>query len=81
MDAETKQYLDEKLAELLATMNAWFTRLEGRPAQPQSGASLGELEDRVLSLEDRFRTMQLSMDMFERRTDDRLHTIDARSRL
>ncbi|MFN2327164.1 MAG: hypothetical protein ABR551_14965 [Gemmatimonadales bacterium] len=31
MDAETKQYLDSKFAELLTTMNAGFSRLERRP--------------------------------------------------
>jgi hypothetical protein len=72
MDAETKEYLDGWFAEILAAMNAGFSRLERRSETPERHADLGELEDRVLSLEDRFRTMQLRMEQLEWRVENRL---------
>lgn len=78
MDAETKQYLDGKFAELLAAMNVGFSRLDRPLDKLEVRSDVGQLEDRVLSLEDRFRTMQLRMEQLEWRVESRLDVRNVR---
>ncbi len=71
MDAETKEYLDGMLAEVLTALNAGFDRL-GPPAEnpgSHAGASSAELEDRLLSVEERFRTLKLQVESADGRSE------------
>lgn len=87
MDAEAKEYLHDRLRDLLAEMNAGFDRLAPRAADPVAtdGASLAELEDRILSLEERLRTVNVEVgfsggrsDTFKSEMRHRVRSLEAR---
>ena len=89
MDAETKDYLDGILGEILTAMNAGFSRLERRQEaleqriealEQRMDAMELRFDERFQSLGERFATMELRIEQFEVRVTGRLDSLDARTK-